>query len=120
MSTITFDTHEFVKRLRECGFTEPQAEVITELQRKATAAAIDQTRQDYHLDELATKRDLDTRIKETELKIELVRAELKKDIKEVEVRLSESKAEPVRWVVGMGILQSSLLIGALMKMAHLI
>jgi hypothetical protein len=90
------------------------------LQRKATAAAIDQTRQDYHLDELATKRDLDARLKETELKIELIRAELKKDIKEVEVKLSESKAELVRWVVGMGILQSSLLIGALMKMAHLI
>ena len=79
-----------------------------------------QTRQDDHLDELATKRNLDARLKETELKIELVRAELKKDIKEVEVKLSESKAELVRWVVGMGILQSSLLIGALMRMAHLI
>jgi hypothetical protein len=64
MSMITFGTHEFVKRLRECGFTEPQAEVITELQRKATATAIDQARQDYHLDELATKQDLDTRLKE--------------------------------------------------------
>ena len=78
------------------------------------------TRQDYHLDELATKRDLDARLKETDLKIELIRAELKKDIKEVEVKLAESKAELVRWVVGMGILQSSLLIGALMKIAHLI
>ncbi len=70
--------------------------------------------------ELATKQELDTRLKETDLKIELIRAELKKDIKEVEVKLSESKAELVRWVVGMGILQSSLLISALMKMAHLI
>ena len=102
MATIIFDTHEFVKRLRDAGFTEPQAEVITDLQRETREAAIEQARHDYHLDELATKRD-----------IELVRAELKKDI-------AESKAELTRWIIGAGLLQTSLIIGALMKMAHLI
>jgi hypothetical protein len=68
---------------------------------------------EYHPDELATKRDLDTRIKETELKIEFVRSDLKRDI-------AETKAELIRWVVGMGVLQSTLLIGALMKIAKLI
>jgi len=28
MSTITFDTHEFVSRLREAGFDEKQAEAV--------------------------------------------------------------------------------------------
>jgi len=49
MNTITFDTHEFVKRLRDSGFTEPQAEAITDLQRKASAAAVEQARQDTGL-----------------------------------------------------------------------
>lgn len=111
MATVTFDTHEFVKRLREAGFSEPQAEAITDLQRQANAAAIDQAKHDYHLDELATKRDLDARIKETELKIELVRADLKKD-------MAETKAELIRWVVGVGILQLTIITALLLKLAN--
>lgn len=113
MNAVAFDTHAFVKKLQGVGFTTEQAETITELQQQAGLSLLDHTRREYHLDELATKRDMDARIKEVELKIELVRAELKKDI-------AESKADLTRWVVGMGVLQSSLLIGALMKMAHLI
>ncbi|MBV5298284.1 MAG: DUF1640 domain-containing protein [Rhodoferax sp.] len=47
MSTITFDTHKFVRRLQEAGFDEKQAEGLTEAMR----AAIDET-------ELVTKKDL--------------------------------------------------------------
>ena len=127
MNAIAFDTHAFVKKLKDAGFTETQAETLTELQQEAGLSFVDQTKRDYHLDELATrhdtreielkieatKRELDARIREIELKIELVRAELKKDI-------ADTKADLTRWVVGMGILQSSLLIGALMRMNHLL
>lgn len=51
--------------------------------------------------------------KEIELKIELVRAELKKDI-------SETKAELIRWVVAAGFLQSALVIGVVLKAAKLL
>lgn len=47
MSTITFDTHKFVRKLQEAGFDEKQAEGLTEAMR----AAIDES-------ELVTKRDL--------------------------------------------------------------
>ena len=57
-----------------------------------------------------TNKDLDSRIKETELKIELVRSELKRD-------LAETKADLVRWVVGVGILQSVLVAGLVLKLA---
>ncbi|MCK9215314.1 MAG: CCDC90 family protein [Rhodoferax sp.] len=47
MTSITFDTHKFVRKLQEAGFNEKQAEGLTEAMR----AAIDDS-------ELATRRDL--------------------------------------------------------------
>ncbi|MGZ8219251.1 DUF1640 domain-containing protein [Methylomagnum sp.] len=102
MSALPFDTHAFVKRLQGAGFSIEQAEVIADLQRETSAPPIEQARHDYHLDELGTKRDL----REVELKIA--------------TRLSETKADLTRWIIGAGVLQTSLIIGALMKMAHLI
>jgi len=45
MSAITFDTHKFVRKLKEAGFDEKQAESLTEAMR----AAIDDS-------ELVTKK----------------------------------------------------------------
>jgi hypothetical protein len=53
MSTITFDTHRFVSRLREAGFDENQAEAVIRVVAEAQ-------------EDLATKRDLadvETRLK---------------------------------------------------------
>lgn len=47
MSSITFDTHKFVRKLQEGGFDQKQAESLTE----ALRAAIDES-------ELVTKKDL--------------------------------------------------------------
>ena len=47
MSAITFDTHKFVRKLKEAGFDEKQAESLTEAMR----AAIDDS-------ELVTKKDI--------------------------------------------------------------
>lgn len=47
MSTITFDTHKFVRKLQEAGFDQKQAEGLTEAMR----SAIDES-------ELVTKKDL--------------------------------------------------------------
>jgi len=44
MSTITFDTHEFIKELRNAGFSEEQAEIITKLQKAAVSSTFEQTR----------------------------------------------------------------------------
>ena len=53
---VLFDTHAFIKELKESGFEEKQAEALSGAIRKV---------QEAHLEELATKRD----IKELELKI---------------------------------------------------
>ena len=47
MATITFDTHKFIRRLREAGISEEQAEAIAEAFRDAHVEA-----------EVATKSDL--------------------------------------------------------------
>jgi hypothetical protein len=48
MATITFDTHKFVRKLKESGFEEKQAEGIAEAFKDASGEA-----------ELATKRDIE-------------------------------------------------------------
>lgn len=57
-----------------------------------------------------TNKSLDSRIKETELKMELIRSELKRD-------LAETKRELIRWVVGVGILQTTLIAALLIKLS---
>lgn len=48
MATITFDTHKFVRKLKESGFEEKQAEGIADAFKDASGEA-----------ELATKRDIE-------------------------------------------------------------
>jgi DNA-binding transcriptional MerR regulator len=70
---MTIDTLKVAKRLREAGFSEPQAEAVVAAVQEGTAGA-----------DLATKADL------AEL-----RSELKAEIREVELRL-EAKIEAIR------------------------
>ena len=46
MSAISFDTHEFVKKLMSAGFTEQQAEILAKEQKQLIE------------DQLATKKDI--------------------------------------------------------------
>ncbi len=105
MTSLTFDTHDFVKKLKGVGFSEEQAEVLTELQKTTSQNTLDQARHDYELDDLATKRDL----KEIELKIELVKSELKRE-------MAETKADLIRWVVGVGLLQITIIAALMLRL----
>ena len=113
MSTITFDTLHFANRLKSVGFTDEQAQVITELQLSTVDTTLEQARHDYQMDDLATKRDL----KEIEItlkhEVELLRADTGRMI-------AESKADLTHWIIGAGFLQTTLIIGVLLKITHLI
>ncbi|MFZ1326660.1 MAG: hypothetical protein WAT67_11705 [Candidatus Contendobacter sp.] len=120
MTTITFDTLAYVKTLREAGVEERQAEaqataLTTVLQ--ATVATLDSGN-------TATKGDVEQVRTELKKDLEVVRAELKKDIEllraEVKRDLAETKADLIRWVVGVGILQTTLLVGILARLAKVI
>ena len=60
MSTITFDTHKFIRKLRDAGFEEAQAEAVADAFQEAQAESLPVTR-DY----------LDSKL--SELKVELIK-----------------------------------------------
>lgn len=119
MAAILFDTLAFASELKQGGFTEQQAET----QARAMAGIVEKqlnTKQEIQEHEnrvevqiIALQRDIKEIESNLKHDIELLRAETKRDI-------AESKAELIRWVVGVGLLQTSLIIGALMKAAHLL
>ena len=93
MTTIAFDTLAYVKTLRDAGVEEKQAE--------AQAMALSVVLKSG-VGDLATKQD-----------VELLKAEMKRD-------LAETRAELVKWVVGVGILQTTLIVAILARLAKVI
>ena len=87
MATITFDTHKYIKTLEASGISEAQAEAMVTAQQESLQAAFD-----YR--ELATKSD----------------------IAEVKTSIAESKAEIIKWVVGLIFMQTGIITAILMKL----
>lgn len=58
MSTITFDTHLFVRRLKEAGFDEKQAESLSEAMRAAIDESELVTKKDFQIELAPIKADL--------------------------------------------------------------
>lgn len=117
MSSITFDTHEFVRKLKGVGFSEEQAEAITDLQKTTVANTLEQAKHDYELDNLATKRDL----KESELRLE---SKIKELDTSLQLKIEQTKSELQRWMVtvvlGTAILQTAIIAALILKLtAHL-
>jgi hypothetical protein len=113
MTTLTFDTYAFIRKLKESGIPEEQARAQVE----ALSTAFEQFHTELHLTELATSRD----IRELELKIEMQKVELKRDIEllrtEMKRDIAENKAELIRWIVGAGFLQTALITALLLKLS---
>ncbi|AUB80869.1 hypothetical protein [Candidatus Thiodictyon syntrophicum] len=102
MTAIPFDTHKFIRTIKDSGIPENQAEAIAEAFKAAQCEA-----------DPATKAEVAQHENHLQHSIEVLRLELKRDI-------AESKAELTRWVIGAGILQTSIIIGVLLKVARLV
>ena len=96
---VAFDTHRFVKRLTESGFTVRQAETLAE-EHVALLNA-----------NLATKADL-ARI---EAGMEALRQETKAEIARVGERIEAVKSDLLKWMFGALIAQGGLIV-ALVKL----
>lgn len=84
---------------------------------KIIAEAFGQLEEHYpHLKDMATQGH----VRESELRLQKEIEGVRLEIKAVEVKIAETRSDLIRWVVGVGILQSSLIIGVLLKIAHLI
>ncbi|MDE0034202.1 MAG: DUF1640 domain-containing protein [Deltaproteobacteria bacterium] len=100
---IAFDTHRFVKRLTESGFTEKQAETLAE-EHVALLNANLATKADV----AAVKADVEALRQETRAGMEALRQETKAAIEAV-------KADLVKWLFGALIAQGGLIV-ALVKL----
>ncbi|RZT08394.1 hypothetical protein SAMN05216319_3193 [Duganella sp. CF402] len=98
MST-PFDNHKYAKRLMEAGM-QP---ALAEIQAETTGQLFNELSQlSIKLQEVETR--CNAKIEQAELRLE--------------VKIAEVRTEVVRWVVGIAILQSSLLTGFMLKLIH--
>ncbi len=122
---IAFDTHRFVKRLTDSGFTEKQAETLAEEHvallngNLATKADIEAVRGDVAKVEAALKADIAKVEAGLKADIAKVEAGLKADIAKVEGGLKADiaavKADLLKWMFGAMIAQGGLIV-ALVKL----
>jgi hypothetical protein len=96
VQAITFDTLKYANRLKAAGMSPTLAE--------AEAEALSEVLE-INLKDFATKQDL----AELEQRLDL----------KLDAKLADTKAELIRWVVGAGFLQTALIVGVLLKVAHL-
>lgn len=103
MTAITLDTYALISTLKDAGVPEQQAKAQIDAMTQIVNVTREQIEYDHKLDDVVTNKTLDARIRETELKLEL--------------KISESKAELVRWVIGAGFLQVALITGLILKLS---
>ena len=113
---IAFDTHRFVKRLTESGFTEKQAETLAEehvallnsnLATKVDSAAVQADIAGVKADVAALQRDV------AGVKADV--AALQRDVAGVKVDIAAIKADLLKWMFGALIAQGGLIV-ALVKL----
>ena len=91
-ATITFDTHAYIKKLKDAGFNEKQAEALSDAQKESFNEILDTT--------LATKSDI---------------LRLEREIASVKVEIASSRSEIIKWVAGMLVVQAAV-VAALVKL----
>ncbi len=132
-AAIAFDTHRFVKRLTQTGFTEAQAEALADEQANLLSANL-ATKQNLLELEAVQKQDLtelkgDLERQLVELKGDLERqlAELKGDLErqlaelkgDLERQLGELKGDLLKWMIGAMIAQTGVITGLVLGFMRL-
>jgi hypothetical protein len=93
MATTALDMHQTVKDLTAAGFTDSQAEALTQALRQV---------QQIDLSDFTTKADL------AEL-----RNELKLEFAAVRREMAEIKTELIKWILGIGFVQVAMILAVL-------
>ena len=91
------DTHRIVKRLMEAGFSDAQAETVTDVVREARVSDIS---------DLVTKADLVA----SEARIEARISAVEPKISSVEAKISDAKADIIKWVIGLLFVQGGIVV----------
>jgi Flp pilus assembly secretin CpaC len=130
MTTFVLDTLTYTETLKAGGFSEQQAatqahalaEIIDKQMATKSEVEIHENtlRRDIETLRLETKRDIEMLRLETKRDIEALRLDMKREIAETNTRIAETKAELTRWIIGAGLLQTTVIVAVLMKIAKLI
>lgn len=105
MTTITFDTLEFVNKLRKAGATEEYAQAEAEAVRDAISSTLGAN--------FSTHNDtiqIDRRVDSLESKIDALDTSFAG-------KLSDLRFDLLKWIVGLAFAQFALLIGILLKIS---
>jgi DNA-binding transcriptional MerR regulator len=123
MSVTALDTLQVVKKLKAAGFSEEQAEAVTQVVRDS---------QNLDLSNVVTKADLSTGLSElrSELKAEIaefrsatkaefsdVRSEFRTEFAKIRTEIADTKVELIKWVIGIGFAQAGLVF-AMLRFMH--
>ena len=98
MMSLPFDTQKMVDRLEHVGVTGEQARAHVEVLVEAMAA-----RDTDFNDRYANRRELE---------------DIRAAVVHVEAKLTDVRAELIRWVVSVGLLQTALVSALLIKLVH--
>lgn len=101
MASFILDTLAYADTLKAGGFSPQQAET----QARALAEILDR--------QMASKAEVAEHENNLQHAIEVLRLEMKRDI-------AETKADLTRWVIGAGVLQTTIVVGVLLKVAKLV
>ena len=118
---IAFDTHRFVKRLTDCGFTEQQAETLADehviLLNANLATKADIARVEAGMDALRqeTKAGIDALRQEAKADIARVEAGIDALRQETRAAIEAAKSDLMKWLIGLLIAQGGLIV-ALVKL----
>jgi hypothetical protein len=107
MASLTFDTLKYANRLKSAGVPDKQAE--------AEAEALSEVLE-INLKELSTQQDIAGLRKDMEQMETRLNARLDAQRENLRSEISDSKAELIRWVVGVGLLQISLITALMVKL----
>lgn len=104
MVMALFNTLRFAQRLKDAGVSNAQAEAQAEALAEVFA---------LYSQELATKEDL--RLVKEELRHEMseVRHEVSDLRKDIDIKLANVKFDLLKWIIGLAVAQTGLVVGAL-------
>lgn len=106
MATVPFDTLKIAERLERAGFSFDQAK-----EQAAVLAEIIGAENAHVMERFASKQDFSHELTG-------IRSSIEKLDTKIDQSVADAKAELVRWVVGVGILQMALIAGIVLKLVH--
>lgn len=119
MSVVAFDTHKFVKRLQDAGFSEAQAEAVTQAVQEAASLDLSAlaTKADMTSGLLATKQEIEARILVTKQELE---ARVRESELRLEAKIEAAKTDLLKTLIGAVAFNSAVVLGAMFGLAKLL